>query len=542
MARKLRCWRARKVLIGRIVRLALDAVVPGAVVVGAVLAPLAVRVVVLLVVRDEIAQREAVVRGDEVDRRERVAPVAVVEIARPREAPRELGDARLCAPEVAHRVSVHPVPLGPQDGEVADLVPAGTDVPRLRDQLHLRDDRILVDRVEERRQAVDLVELACKRRGEVEAEAVDVALEHEVAQRVHDQPEHRRMRRVERVAGAGEVLVVARRIGHQPVVGRVVDAAEGEHRPEVVSLRSVVVDDVEDHLDARTVERLHHALELAHLLASPARRGIEGVRGEEADRRVAPVVRQPEVVQEPLVGDVVNRQQLDGGDAERTEVRQRLLGRETGIRAAQVVAHARMTAREPFHVHLVDDGVGPRGRRRPVVLPVEVLVDDDALGDRRRVVVTVRHEIGVRIRSRNVRQGVRTVMQHRPLDRLRIRVDQQLVRIEAVADGRVVRTVHAIPVALPRTDAAHIAMPVERGSLGQLDPRLAICVVEQAELDATRVLREEREVRAAPVRRRTEGERLARPDLHLSALRRSPASRAGLRLPSTVRPARGRRR
>jgi hypothetical protein len=61
--------------------------------------------------------------------------------------------------------------------EVADLVAALADVPRLGDELHLGDDRVLVDQVEERRQPVDLVELAGQRRGEVEPEAVDVHLE-----------------------------------------------------------------------------------------------------------------------------------------------------------------------------------------------------------------------------------------------------------------------------------------------------------------------------------------------------------------------------
>ena len=44
-----------------------------------------------------------------------------------------------------------------------------------------------------------------------------------------------------------------------------------EHRPEVVALGGVVVDDVEDHLDAGAVQRLDHPLELAHLLAARRR-------------------------------------------------------------------------------------------------------------------------------------------------------------------------------------------------------------------------------------------------------------------------------
>ncbi len=123
----------------RIVGLALHAAVPRPVVVRAVLVVLEVGLVVLLVVRDEVVQREAVVGGDEVDRRGRPPAVVAVEVARAGEARGEVGDALLAAPEVAHDVAVDAVPLAPQHGELADLVAAGPDVPRLGDQLDLRE-------------------------------------------------------------------------------------------------------------------------------------------------------------------------------------------------------------------------------------------------------------------------------------------------------------------------------------------------------------------------------------------------------------------
>ena len=321
--------------------------------------------------------------GDEVDRGERLAPVGLVEVAGAREARRELGDARLPAPEVAHDVAVDAVPLAPQDREVADLVAAGADVPGLGDELDLRQDRVLVDGVEERAQAIDVVELARQRAGEVEAEAVDVALADPVAQRVHDQAQHAGMAGVERVARARVVHVVALVVGHQAVVARVVDALEGQHRAEVVALGGVVVDHVEDHLDAGAVQRLDHPLELAHLVAEAAGGGVLGVRRQVADRAVAPVVAQPAVVQEGLVGDVVDRQQLDRGDAQALEVGQRLLGGQAGVGAAQVLAHRGMALGVALDVGLVDDRLVPRAPRRDVALPVERAVDDHRLGDRR---------------------------------------------------------------------------------------------------------------------------------------------------------------
>ena len=42
--------------------------------------------------------------------------------------------------------------------------------------------------------------------------------------------------------------------------------------PEVIAFGRVVVDDVENHLEAGAVQRLHHPLELAHALVRDARR------------------------------------------------------------------------------------------------------------------------------------------------------------------------------------------------------------------------------------------------------------------------------
>ena len=43
-------------------------------------------------------------------------------------------------------------------------------------------------------------------------------------------------------------------------------------------------------------------------------------------------------MQEALVGELVDREQLDGGDAERAEILDRRLGREPGVGAAQLLA------------------------------------------------------------------------------------------------------------------------------------------------------------------------------------------------------------
>jgi hypothetical protein len=83
-----RTWRRRSSDV-------LDAAVPAAVVVGAVAVVLAVGLVVLGVVADEVGEREPVVDGDEVDRRRRAPAVVAVEVRGPREPDREVGERPL---------------------------------------------------------------------------------------------------------------------------------------------------------------------------------------------------------------------------------------------------------------------------------------------------------------------------------------------------------------------------------------------------------------------------------------------------------------
>src|SRR5262249_33818667 len=117
---------------GLVVGLALYAAVPRSVVVRAVAVVLEVREVVLLVVGHQIGEREAVMRGDEVDARHRSPAVGQVEIGRAAQPGGELAERLWRAtPKVAGRIAVLAVPLRPQWWEAADLIAARPDVPRL---------------------------------------------------------------------------------------------------------------------------------------------------------------------------------------------------------------------------------------------------------------------------------------------------------------------------------------------------------------------------------------------------------------------------
>ena len=87
-----------------------------------------------------------------------------------------------------------------------------------------------------------------------------------------------------------------------------------------------------------------------------------------------------------------------------------------------------------------------------------------------------------------------------------IRIEQQLVAVEAVAALRLVRAVDPVTVALSGNDIVEIAVPDILGAFGQRDAfdLAAALSVEQAQLDLLRMGGEQREVGAPAIPGRAE--------------------------------------
>ena len=363
----------------------LDAAVPAEIGVVAVLVVLAVGLVVLLVVRHEIPQREAVVAGEEIDGVPRLPAGRAVQVGTAAQPRRQVGDrAGVAAPEAAHVVAVTAVPLRPAaaEREVADLVKSA-GVPRLGDQLGVAEDALLGDHLDDGRlhQHVALV-VASHDGGQVEAQAVRVHVGHPEAQAVHQQLADDGVVAIDGVAAPGKVQITAVRPDH--VVEEVVQAAEGVGAAAVVPLAGVVEDDVEIHLDAGRVEGPHRLAELDELAVLRARAGVGRLGRPEGDAVVAPQVAVLLAVGRVDEGtirlvELVNRQQLDGRHAERLEIRN-LLG-EAG-EGARVGGQRGGVAAEAADVQLVDDGVFERRQEGGVLLPVEGPAEVDAAARR----------------------------------------------------------------------------------------------------------------------------------------------------------------
>ncbi len=150
----------------------------------------------------------------------------------------------------------------------------------------------------------------------------------------------------------------------------------------------------------------------------------------------------------------------------------------------------------------VDDGLRPGMPRRPILVPVEMLLGEHAFRHRSGVVDFRSDPIGLR-RECVVPERRFEIPVGKSADRPRKRVQEQLVEIEAVSFVGLVRAVHAVAVELAGEDAfdphvPHVARAVARGiQIDRPHRRRVRGMVEKLQPDAARVAAEEREVDAA---------------------------------------------
>ena len=142
------------------------------------------------------------------------------------------------------------------------------------------------------------------------------------------------------------------------------------------------------------------------------------------------------------------------------------------------------------------------GTRGGVPAPGEGGIDDAAFGHQSRAVPLVEGQI-VGLVPQRVTEHLRSPPELTDM-RLRVRVEQQLVMVEAVAVLGIVRAVHAVSVDSAGASVGQVAVPDLIRVFGQFDAfqlAFASCV-EKAELDFRRKGGEQRKIHAESVPRR----------------------------------------
>ncbi len=168
-------------------------------------------------------------------------------------------------------------------------------------------------------------------------------------------------------------------------------------------------------------------------------------------------------------------QQLDGAHPQVLQIADDGRAAQSSVGSAEFLGDLVVEVGEALDVQLIDHGVAPPGTKLAVALPVEVVGHHDRLGHRRG-----RVELGPLVESTTVPEQRRARLQL-STDRLRVRVEQQLGRVESPAVCGIPATVGTHAVQLADRHARDLPVPHAQGVLGELVPDLGTGVVEQAD-------------------------------------------------------------
>ncbi len=193
--------------------------VPAVVVVCAVAIVLAVGLIVLALVGDDVAKREAVVGDDEIDALGRRLS-ARENVARPCHPGCDLAaHPWVAAPKTARGVAKAVVPFGERGAELAKSVAARADVPGLGDEAGFGEHGIGGEGLKERGLWIETRVASAKRRAEIETKAVETAMDHPALERADRHLNDQRAVKREAIAGARIVDVELRIVWVQPEPG-----------------------------------------------------------------------------------------------------------------------------------------------------------------------------------------------------------------------------------------------------------------------------------------------------------------------------------
>ena len=144
----------------------------------------AIGVVVFFVVADQIAQRKAVMRGNEIDAGRRTAAAVVENIGRPGQTFGKCTQiTAFPRPKRAHIIAETAVPFGKRLREIAQVIAALANVPCFDNQLQTSQYRVLIQDLE--KTAIRLeIGFASQYGSQVETEAVNMKLFSPIAQAV----------------------------------------------------------------------------------------------------------------------------------------------------------------------------------------------------------------------------------------------------------------------------------------------------------------------------------------------------------------------
>ncbi len=261
----------------------------------------------------------------------------------------------------------------------------------------------------------------------------------------------------------------------------------------MVAFCCVVVYDVQNNLDVCGMQAANHRLKLMDRVhCAGAKMQVWRKIGKGV---VPPVIAQMLFGERVVVDMVMDGHQFDGRYPQLPQVAYNRFRRQPCIGPPERFRDSWVSGRQALHVGFINNRFVPGVPRRRVILPVVARIDH--LGKRRigRVVTRIRNQVFLVMAEGIAIHGV--VPTDGSGNLFRIRVCEELCRIETMPGSGIVRSINTIGIAPSRPRIGKINVPDPVGLLLHVDlfiGFLRILCVKQTELYGGCVMRKDRKV------------------------------------------------
>src|SRR6185437_13364800 len=187
-------------------------------------------------------------------------------------------------------VAILTVPLQPRNLRECPTELVTDGIPRFRD----KPDSAQVKRTIDGRYCGGIFKinrailLSRENRSQIKAKSINMHLVYPKLQAIHDHLAHITIRAIQCIA-CSSIVAIATPVGLQQIVGAVINPLETINRARLTSFSSMVVDNVEDHLDIGYMKRFDHISKFAQDFFGDNTARIAMMKSKEAQRHVAPV-------------------------------------------------------------------------------------------------------------------------------------------------------------------------------------------------------------------------------------------------------------
>jgi hypothetical protein len=165
----------------------------------------------------------------------------------------------------------------------------------------------------------------------------------------------------------------------------------------MIAFCRVIINYIEDHLNARSMHFLHHVFKFYYLFSGNASAGIAHIGRKKTNGIITPIIGETFFVEVAIGNKMMYGHQLNRGNTQLFEIADGNRMGKPCISTSYFFRYIGVELCESFYMRFVDHRFMIRYFGRAIFPPVKVIIDDHAFGNKWGAVQRAEAEVGIRM-------------------------------------------------------------------------------------------------------------------------------------------------